>query len=109
MEQFIYALTDAGYVMRKSQGVDRVLQQETIRKLKALKENTQFLWPAPDDCITISTVSPIADGYGRRGYRNHTLIIQMMEYARYTQPERLLSQFRWNGDSVPEVLETIKL
>lgn len=108
MEQFIYALTDRGYVLSKSEGVDGLLRQETIRHICNFKQSEQKWWGA-EACVTISTVKQVQDNFRREGVHNHTLVVGVLEYLAHTQPARLLEVHKWNGGSIPSVLEAIKL
>jgi len=108
MEQFIYALTDNGYVLSKSGGVDNLLKQSSIRILCGLNKSESQWWNA-ESCITVSTVKTVQDNFKREGVHNHTLVVPVLEYLGYTQPSRLLSTHRWNGEAVPNKLEAIQL
>jgi len=108
MEQFIYALTDRGYVLSKSAGVDKLLRQGSIRDLCNLKQSKDQ-WCDVESCITVSTVKAVQDNFQREGVHNHTLIVGVLEYLSHTNPARLLEAHRWNGGEVPRVLEAIQL
>jgi len=114
-EHFVYGLFNGyGYVLTKTDGVDKILSDKMLKKLLALQHDEQLLWPPQhpnkEFHISCTKIEPVKDEYKRVGIFNSTILVPLSKYLSYTQPLRIVkSYFMLRTDKPPEKLKPIKI
>lgn len=97
-EHFIYALFPTGYKLLRSPGLDKVLSKRNLSYLchisdRREEEATIQIWFPDEKILSISSIHPVADQYGRHGLWNHTIIISIDDYIQLTQPSNIFKPY----------------
>ena len=114
-EQIVYGLFNGyGYVLTKTDGVDKIVSDKMLKTLLSLQHDEQLLWPPhhpnKEFYISCTRIEPIEDEYKRVGVFNSTILIPLTEYLAYTQPLRLVKpHFARRTEKPPKKLEPIEV
>jgi hypothetical protein len=97
-EHFIYGLHQRrGIQLYKSKGLTKLVNDDNLQFLchvgdNAVEETYFQIWlPGDNPVLAVSKVHPAKDEYGRNGVWNHTIVIDINDYVKLTQPHNLFA------------------
>ena len=96
--QFSYGLTYSGIdEYAESGNIGEYLPSKAINLLieqgKEITEETRIVKKfKQEQIISVTNIMPVKDVHGRAGTWNHTILVRVEDYIRFTQPENLFQE-----------------
>ena len=95
IEHFFYGLLDGKIVYLKSNGVNDLISDKNLQRLRTLtiKDSEHYLWLPTEQVIALPHITETADQFGRKCIQNQTLLIPVHEYIQQSKPYQIFAEW----------------